>query len=128
MARLSREDRMTIQSLARHGQSNRAVARLLGVTEDAVRWRTDQVGACGGIRALTVAHRSRAGPCLPPRATEEEARPGWTRRFTGPNDRRGTAVEAVGFPVLRYRPDSRRPIPGEAAFPDFPAFRVFGPD
>lgn len=29
---------MTIQSLAHHGQSNRAVARLLGVSEGAVRY------------------------------------------------------------------------------------------
>lgn len=50
MARLSREDRMTIQSLAHHGQSNRAVARLLGVSEGAVRYhrRRQAEGASDG--------------------------------------------------------------------------------
>ena len=38
MARLSREDRMTIKALGARGQSNREVARLLGVTEGAVRY------------------------------------------------------------------------------------------
>ena len=38
MARLSREDRMTIEALSRRGQSNRELARLLGVTEGAVRY------------------------------------------------------------------------------------------
>lgn len=38
MAKLSREDRMTIQALSDRGQSNRELARLLGVTEGAVRY------------------------------------------------------------------------------------------
>jgi len=45
MARLSREDRMTIQCLAHHGQANRAVARMLGVTEGTVRYHRGRQAA-----------------------------------------------------------------------------------
>jgi len=50
MARLSREVRMTIQSLAHHGQANRAVTRMLGVSEGTVRYhrRRQASGAIDG--------------------------------------------------------------------------------
>ncbi len=38
MAKLSREDRMTIKALIDRGSSNRELARLLGVSEGAVRY------------------------------------------------------------------------------------------
>ncbi len=40
--KLDRETRMTIQVLARNGQSGRAIARMLGVTEGAVRYHLDR--------------------------------------------------------------------------------------
>lgn len=48
--KLNREARMTIQSLAERGQSNRAIARLLGVQESAVRYhrRRQQEGRTDG--------------------------------------------------------------------------------
>ena len=48
MAKLSREDRMTIQALSDRGQSNRELARLLGVTEGAVRYHQRRQGEAAG--------------------------------------------------------------------------------
>ena len=45
MAKLNHEARMTIKTLARKGASNREVARLLGVTEGAVRYQLRQMRA-----------------------------------------------------------------------------------
>lgn len=56
MARLSREDRMTVQALSDRGQSNRELARLLGVTEGAVRYhRRRQAQAADGPAPTNVA-------------------------------------------------------------------------
>lgn len=43
MAKLDREDRMSIKSLARKGCSNRRIAHLLGVTEGAVRYHRRRI-------------------------------------------------------------------------------------
>jgi predicted transcriptional regulator len=44
MHRLRKEDLVTLQVLSARGQSNRAVAALLGVTEGAVRYRRKTAG------------------------------------------------------------------------------------
>jgi hypothetical protein len=43
--RLDRETRMTIPVLAQHGQSGRAIARMLGVDEKAVRYHLQRAAA-----------------------------------------------------------------------------------
>ena len=61
MARLLREDRMTIKALGARGQSNREIARLLGVSEGAVRYhRRRQAAEASDGRAC---QRSRAAAC-----------------------------------------------------------------
>lgn len=87
MARLSREDRMTIQSLAHHGQSNRAVARLLGVSEGAVRYhrrRAEGAADGRGEQAFTADgyHRSDRRLARGVRATNTGQR-GRTARLAG---------------------------------------------
>ena len=56
--RLERETRMTIPVLARHGQSGRAIARMLGVDEKAVRYHLKRAadGAIDGRSLQT--HRA----------------------------------------------------------------------
>jgi predicted ArsR family transcriptional regulator len=58
--KFDRETRMTISILARNGQSGRAIARMLGVTEHAVRYhlQRQQAGAVDCQQACKAPHLS----------------------------------------------------------------------
>jgi len=72
--KLDQEARMTIQTLAGRGQSNRAIARLLGVHENAVRYHLH--------RAREAIADGRGQQKTLPSPSRTPSQPGWSGSMT----------------------------------------------